>query len=247
MSTVPGRPGNGAVNWDYATTEATLTRLFEHGKRDQWNVTHDVRWDQPVDPESEILSDVGIAIHGSPLWDRLGRRKQLELRMLQLRYTLSQLMHGEQLALVTAAQLVECAPDLEAKLYAATQAVDEARHVEVFSRYLTEKIDASVFPMSSMLRDVVAELIRPPEGDTTRRWTQSCSSASSTAANGRDVGAAASLLRGACQRRRVEVALFAERARHGRAGQAGPLGSSLAATPMWSPVLEVSKGRSRVL
>jgi 1,2-phenylacetyl-CoA epoxidase catalytic subunit len=157
--------GESAVNWEYATSHALLTRLYENAKRDQWNATTQIAWDHPVDPESEIVSDLGIAIWGTPLWERIGPRKQLELRMLQIRYTLSQFMHGEQLALVTASQLVECTPDLEAKYYAATQVVDEARHVEVFSRYLREKLGMPTFPPAPLVRDILAELIKSPEWD----------------------------------------------------------------------------------
>jgi hypothetical protein len=157
--------GESAVNWSYLTSHPLLTRLYENAKRDQWNVTTDIPWDTPVDPDSEIVSDMGIAIYGTPLWDRLDQAKRLELRRLQLRYTLSQFVHGEQLALVTASQLVECAPDLEAKYYAATQVVDEARHVEVFARYLRTKAQTEVFPVSPLLRDIFGALIKSPEWD----------------------------------------------------------------------------------
>jgi len=157
--------GASAINWDYAVSHAQLTRLYENAKRDQWNASRDVAWETPVDPESEIISDMGIAIWGSPLWERIGARKQRELRAQQLRYSLSQFMHGEQLALITASQLVECAPELEAKYYAATQVVDEARHVEVFARYLAEKLQTTVFPPAPLVRDILGELIKSPEWD----------------------------------------------------------------------------------
>jgi 1,2-phenylacetyl-CoA epoxidase catalytic subunit len=157
--------GESAVNWDYVTSHALLTRLYENAKRDQWNASTTIDWSRPVDPESEIVSDLGIAIWGTPLWERIGAQKQLELRMLQLRYTLSQFMHGEQLALVAASQLVECTPDLEGKYYAATQVVDEARHVEVFARYLHDKLGMTTFPPAPLVRDILGELIKSPEWD----------------------------------------------------------------------------------
>jgi 1,2-phenylacetyl-CoA epoxidase catalytic subunit len=157
--------GSSAVNWDYATSHAQLTRLYENAKRDQWNASRDIAWTTPVDREREIISDMGIAIWGSPLWERIGERKQRELRLQQIRYSLSQFMHGEQLALITASQLVECAPELEAKYYAATQVMDEARHVEVFARYLAEKLAVPVFAPAPLVRDILAELIKAPEWD----------------------------------------------------------------------------------
>src|SRR5262245_33742005 len=157
--------GASAINWNYATAQPLLTRLYENGKRDQWNASSDIDWAVPVDADSEIIADVGISIWGSPLWERIGERTQRALRRQQLRYSLSQFMHGEQLALVTASQLVECAPDLEAKYYAATQVVDEARHVEVFARYLLEKLGTTVFPPAPLVRDILGELIKSPEWD----------------------------------------------------------------------------------
>ena len=53
---------------------------------------------------------------------------------------LSQFMHGEQGALLCTARIVETVPWIDAKYYAATQVMDEARHVEVFARYLDEKL-----------------------------------------------------------------------------------------------------------
>ncbi len=157
--------GASAINWDYATSHAQLTRLYENAKRDQWNATTDIPWTTAVDPDAEIISDMGISIWGSPLWDRLPDDLRRALRRQQIRYSLSQFMHGEQLALVTASQLVECAPELEAKYYAATQVMDEARHVEVFARYLADKLGTTVFPPAPLVRDILGELIRAPEWD----------------------------------------------------------------------------------
>ncbi len=42
--------------------------------------------------------------------------------------------------MVCAAKIVEVVPDMDAKFYAATQTMDEARHVEAFSRFLQEKV-----------------------------------------------------------------------------------------------------------
>ena len=50
-----------------------------------------------------------------------------------------QFMHGEQGALICTAQIVETVPWIDAKYYAATQVMDEARHVEVFAKYLDDE------------------------------------------------------------------------------------------------------------
>ena len=52
-------------------------------------------------------------------------------------------MHGEQGALICTAKIVETVPWIDAKYYASTQVMDEARHVEVFAKYLDTKLSAA--------------------------------------------------------------------------------------------------------
>src|SRR4029078_4965306 len=54
-------------------------------------------------------------------------------------------------------------PSFDAKFYAATQVIDEARHVEVFSRYLHEKLDL-VYPLNANLRSLLNDAL------TDNRW-----------------------------------------------------------------------------
>ena len=69
---------------------------------------------------------------GSPIasW---GEREFTAIAIEMLNASLSQFMHGEQGAMLTAAKLVETVPWIDAKYYAATQTMDEARHTEVFA------------------------------------------------------------------------------------------------------------------
>ena len=85
------------------------------------------------------------------------------MRHAMLAWQLSQFLHGEQGALMTASQLVSCVPWIDAKYYAATQAMDEARHVEVFSRYLREKLEWE-FPINENLRKLLDAIL------TDERW-----------------------------------------------------------------------------
>jgi hypothetical protein len=67
-------------------------------------------------------------------------------------------MHGEQGALVATAQLVSAVPWTEGKFYAANQVADEARHVEVYRRYLTEKLGLS-YPINPHLHTLLSQII----------------------------------------------------------------------------------------
>jgi hypothetical protein len=77
---------------------------------------------------------------------------------------LSQFLHGEQGALLTAAQLVDGVPWIDAKLYAGTQTVDEARHVEVFSRYLREKLEWE-WPINENLKKLLDIILKDSRWD----------------------------------------------------------------------------------
>ena len=77
----------------------------------------------------------------------------------------SQFMHGEQGALICTAKIVQTVPDIDAKFYAATQVIDEARHVEVYSRYLHEKLNL-VYPLNSNLKSLLDDVIKRPADGT---------------------------------------------------------------------------------
>ena len=127
--------------WDYGTTSEGLRDLYEKAKREQWNGATDLAWETPVDPESEIIPAEFNPLQGYGPFEKLDDKQKGRFRHAIISWQLSQSMHGEQGALMTASQLVGCVPSMDAKYYAATQTVDEARHVEVFARYLREKLE----------------------------------------------------------------------------------------------------------
>lgn len=127
-------------SWSYATEKQDLLNLYEKAKREQWNATDQLDWSIEVAPGEEYVPDINIPIYGTPLWTKLTPAEIRRLRTEQMAWTLSQFLHGEQGALLVAAQVVNSVPWMDAKLYGSTQVVDEGRHVEVFKRYLTEKV-----------------------------------------------------------------------------------------------------------
>ena len=100
-------------------------------------------WSIDVDPEKGLVPDMGIGIYGTPIWDQLTAKENAKLRHEAITWQLSQFLHGEQGALLATAQIVDAVPWFDAKHYAATQVMDEARHVEVYRRYLQEKLSTS--------------------------------------------------------------------------------------------------------
>jgi hypothetical protein len=131
---------NTSYSWNYAMVRQDLHRLYEKAKREQWNGTELLPWQSSVDPESEILPDIQIPVYGTHIWEKCTPQEVRKLRRESLRWMLSNFMHGEQGALLATAQIVDATPSMEAKFYGATQVMDEARHVEVFARYLNDKL-----------------------------------------------------------------------------------------------------------
>lgn len=66
--------------------------------------------------------------------------------------------------MICAARIVECAPDLDAKFYSATQTMDEARHAEIYARFLHEKIGL-VYPIDDNLRSLLGDTLRDSRWD----------------------------------------------------------------------------------
>ncbi|HKJ25289.1 MAG TPA: ferritin-like domain-containing protein [Myxococcota bacterium] len=151
-------------DWQYALEKQNLMALYEKGKELSWNAK-ELDWSVDVDVERMVRqrNEMGM---GGMLNNVLNPPKQLsdeELVTLNLHmnsFMLSQFLHGEQGALVATAKIVQAAPTEEAKFYAANQVADEARHVEVYHRYLTEKLGISyeVHPsLGTLLDDIVTD------------------------------------------------------------------------------------------
>jgi hypothetical protein len=152
-------------SWDYACERADLRILYEKSKDLLWNARTAIAWDTPVDPTAENVPDPMNPLYGTSIWSKLDPKKDIpELRRHQASYLFSNFLHGEQGALLATSQIVELAPTSDAKLYAAAQVFDEARHVESYDRYLREKIEL-VYPISPYLRELLDVILRHAQWD----------------------------------------------------------------------------------
>jgi hypothetical protein len=153
--------------WEYQDGREPLVNLYEKGKRLQWNTTTRIDWSQDLDPENpQELPDEAIAIFGSDVWNRLTRRERAAVRRHAQAWQLSQFLHGEQGALVCTAKIVQQVPSVDAKFYAATQVMDEARHVETYSRLLHEKFELA-YPITPTLRRLLNDVLADSRWDMT--------------------------------------------------------------------------------
>ncbi|MFC4015944.1 ferritin-like domain-containing protein [Nonomuraea purpurea] len=161
-------PVDARLTWKYESESPAIHALYERAKQAQWNASTDVDWSIDVPFGAPLPDDSTFAMtsfaaspmarFGRPMWDAF--RWELQSWMV------SQFLHGEQGAMVVAARLVEVVPDLDSKYYAASQAADEARHVEVFSRYLGEKLPHS-YPITAPLRELLTDLLADTRWDIT--------------------------------------------------------------------------------
>ena len=163
--------------WNYDKGERPkLDKLYEKAKRSQWNGSTDLPWDTEVDQErlaheaylegaTGPLSNPDLDLSGTPL-QSWGEKEWVQLNMEYQNWLLSQFMHGEQGALLCTAKIVETVPWIDAKYYAATQVMDEARHVDVFARYLDTKLSGH-YQMNGHLGLLLDDIIADSRWDMT--------------------------------------------------------------------------------
>ncbi|HTQ45218.1 MAG TPA: ferritin-like domain-containing protein [Polyangiaceae bacterium] len=153
-----------SFTWEYDDGTAELLRLYAKGKKKQWDADDRLDWSLELDHDNPMgIDDRQIAIFGTPLWERLTGDEKAHVRRSLQSNSLSQFLHGEQGALVASAKIVQTVPGIEAKLYAATQVMDEARHVEAYSRLLHEKLKLA-WPIAPALATLLEQTL------TDRRW-----------------------------------------------------------------------------
>src|SRR5574338_368078 len=121
----------------YALDAEKLESLYSKSKRHQGNAELDVDW-SGYDASSDLLDRSQDFLSRLDCVAALPDDVQRRLFREAATFTLSQILHGEQAALMVCGQLVNVVPDLDGKFAAAVQVMDEARHVEVFARYLAK-------------------------------------------------------------------------------------------------------------
>jgi hypothetical protein len=159
--------GAARFTWEYDDGRDRLLSLYQKGKDKQWDSVHRIDWDLEVDPMDVLgLPDETIAIYGTPQWDRIsGDRKAVgELKQHMTSWQFSQFLHGEQGAMICSAKIVESVPDLDAKFYAATQTMDEARHAETYARFLQDKVGL-LYPINEHLKALLDDTLSDSRWD----------------------------------------------------------------------------------
>ena len=158
-------PLTGSYNWDYTVQDNRIKKLYELGKKLNWNVEVDVDWSpeyKGMDPEEFEFENTQWDKH--PVFNKMDKETRMEFLTDLNSWALSQFLHGEQGALLVASQLASCAPTFNAKLYAASQTFDEARHVEAFNKYLQTRI-GRIMPIGKNLKALLDKILTDPRWD----------------------------------------------------------------------------------
>ncbi len=151
-------------NWEYDDGSDALLELYDKGKKQQWDASTRLDWSLELNPDNPMeLKDEALSIHDTDTWRKMSEKERSWLRRELQANSISQFMHGEQGALIATAKIVGTVPDMNAKFYAATQVMDEARHVEAYKRLLHEKFRLA-YPINKALKALLEQTL------SDRRW-----------------------------------------------------------------------------
>ncbi|HIG41157.1 MAG: ferritin-like domain-containing protein [bacterium] len=151
-------------NWDYSIPDSRIKKIYNLGKELNWNVDVDLDWENGTISKDEFPSDEKYNPYvGFRPYDDLNHEQKVEFSWHRAGLSASGMLHGEQGALLVAAQLACCAPSYEAKLYAASQTFDEARHVEFFNKYIQKQVGV-MYPVGAGLKSLLDKVL------TDERW-----------------------------------------------------------------------------
>jgi hypothetical protein len=147
--------------WEYDDGRDGLLNLYDKGKKQQWDAADRIDWKQDLDPENPMgLPDEAIGIFGTDIWNKMTPKERANLRRHGQAWQISQFLHGEQGALICTAKIVQQVPNIDSKFYAATQVMDEARHVEAYAKLLHDKFELAypiTPPLKSLLENVIVD------------------------------------------------------------------------------------------
>lgn len=155
---------HGRILWDYEEEPGRIQSLYEFAKEKMWDAARDVPWQSFNGRQSFPVKREAEPLDGFSLYESLQVEEKLRLSWWRHALEMSEILHGEQGALLVSSQLVSCMPTVESKLFASSQVFDEARHVEFFSRYLRE-IVGEIHAPSEELKRLIQLMVDEPRWD----------------------------------------------------------------------------------
>lgn len=136
------------------------------------SATHDHFWDPldskyidftiPFDMENEYLLEPSMNMElRTAIGDKLDEKQKIKLVNMNVHWSLSSILHGEQGALALSASLCHILKDPGAQEYAANQTREEARHVTGFTNYIKARWGKPV-PVGPALGNLLQDLVLSP-------------------------------------------------------------------------------------
>jgi hypothetical protein len=150
--------------WGYQETRAKLRDLYDKALRAQWISDDVLPWHTDVDLERPMTPENLMPLFGSDIYTKMTPKERTALNIETFAWTLSQFLHGEQGALLATAQLVDSVDNIDSKLYAASQVADEARHVDVYNRYVHTKVGIA-YPINPHLKTLLDLILKDSRWD----------------------------------------------------------------------------------
>ncbi|MBV1885553.1 MAG: ferritin-like domain-containing protein [Parvibaculaceae bacterium] len=136
------------------------------------SATHDHFWDPldskyidfttPFDMENEYLLEPSMNMElRTAIGEKLDEKQKIKLVNMNVHWSLSSILHGEQGALALSASLCHILKDPGAQEYAANQTREEARHVTGFTNYIKARWGKPV-PVGPALGNLLQDLVLSP-------------------------------------------------------------------------------------
>lgn len=150
-----------AFDWTYAPHRPALSVLRRSALARQWDPDTDLSWTAVAELDWPLQQ---FPLAGAQLYEALDRDERRRIRREFFGYMVSQLLHGEQGALVASARLVAQAPHLDSKSFASSQVGDEARHTQAFERYLRHS-GAPRYPVAQELQQLLMWIVSDSRWD----------------------------------------------------------------------------------
>ena len=143
--------------WKYGS-EVDELRPVRKGQDQPVEAETDLDWDIPVTNDDCIINPEASIL--AKLTKMMGKDEatQKAAAFDEINYLLSQLLHGEQAALQLCGQLTNVCDKMDEKWYAASQVIDEARHIEAFAKFLSDKM-GTIYPIGGTLKTLLDILL----------------------------------------------------------------------------------------
>ncbi|MBT8473194.1 MAG: ferritin-like domain-containing protein [Marinicaulis sp.] len=155
-----------SFDWEYDDGRKQMMHLYQKGKDMQWDAVERIDWRLALDSENPMgMPDESSTIYHTSAWRKMNEAERIEIRRHSQSWTISQFLQGEQAALICAAKIVQQVPDIDAKFYASTQVMDEARHVEAYKKFVAGF--GVAYPMTKPLQTLVDQALRDSRWDMT--------------------------------------------------------------------------------